>query len=320
MRYPIETAPRNGSVVVLEDDASGALEVAYRSPTDEWIGEYGEPSEIRPSHWHPCYSFFQFYLRADAPQLPTVSEMIALRSLEAQIAPSRARRGFAIPLIAATLVTVVLVGVYFQQAVLHREVLEQERARSTALESELAIVRRRETETTGLALSHNKGGDEVAQLNQAAESAALELRQSLLQEHERAEALATELAQARRALEQKPTAVEEVPAAKQSEGVASEDSKPEIKPVETAQPKRRAISQDVGYGCQHYRTYDPASGTYTGYDGRRRSCRPLEPRREPGIALDRTQAPSQQVHPDSTGSTNAQPEDPAPSGTSRQVD
>src|SRR3954453_11714601 len=100
MRYPIETAPRNGNVVVLEDDASGTLEVAHWSPTGEWIGEYGEPSEIGPSHWHPCYSFFQFSSRADAPQLPTVSETIALRSLEAQIARSRARRGFAIPLIA----------------------------------------------------------------------------------------------------------------------------------------------------------------------------------------------------------------------------
>jgi hypothetical protein len=98
------------------------------------------------------------------------------------------------------------------------------------------------------------------------------------------------------AVEQKPTAVEErpgvslpawansdalmksAPAAKQSEGVAPENSKPATKPVETAPlPKRvereRAMSPDDGYGCQRYRTYDPASGTYTGYDGRRHSCR-----------------------------------------------
>jgi hypothetical protein len=84
--------------------------------------------------------------------------------------------------------------------------------------------------------------------------------------------------------------VEEKPAAKQSEAkqeakqseeVAPEDSKPANKPVETVpfvplpkraehEPRQRAVSSN---NCTHYRTYDPASGTYRGYDGRRRSCR-----------------------------------------------
>ncbi|MDB5610790.1 MAG: hypothetical protein JWP25_7690 [Bradyrhizobium sp.] len=34
-----------------------------------------------------------------------------------------------------------------------------------------------------------------------------------------------------------------------------------------------AMSPDDGYCAQRYRSYDPASGTYTGYDGRRHSCR-----------------------------------------------
>jgi hypothetical protein len=80
-----------------------------------------------------------------------------------------------------------------------------------------------------------------------------------------------------KAVEQKPAVVEEK-AAKQSEGVAPENSKPVIiiKPVETVPlPKRRerATSSDDGNGCQRFWTYEPASGTYTGYDGRRRSCR-----------------------------------------------
>jgi hypothetical protein len=66
-------------------------------------------------------------------------------------------------------------------------------------------------------------------------------------------------------------------AAKQSEAVAPENSKPANKPVETVplpkrvehEPRKRAISLN---DCTHYRTYDPASGTYRGYDGRRRSC------------------------------------------------
>jgi hypothetical protein len=199
MRHTIETAPRNGKVVILEDDASGTYDVAHWSPeAGEWIGENGEPSKITPSHWYPLpvdnhlqqelssspfqvgpsaskarrYSFFPFSLRGDAPQPPTASEVVAPRSaaaVEAQTAPtevrrpSHARRGFAISWIAATLVTAALVGTWF-----HAE---------------------------GVA------GDEAAQLKQAAESATAELRQSLQREHDRAEALATELAQARRDLE-----------------------------------------------------------------------------------------------------------------------
>src|SRR5438046_861227 len=134
----------------------------------------------------------------------------------------------------------------------------------------------------------SKRGDETAQLKQAAESETAELRQSLQQERDRAEALATELAKARR---QKPAAVEERPGislpawasndafvkpartAKQPD-MAPDNSKPAIKleTVPLPKPRGRAMSADHGYGCQHYRTYDPASGTYKGYDGQRRSC------------------------------------------------
>jgi outer membrane biosynthesis protein TonB len=80
------------------------------------------------------------------------------------------------------------------------------------------------------------------------------------------------------AAEEKPAVVEEKPAAKQSEAVAPENSKPADKPVETVplpkraehRPRERVTS---AAGCQHYRTYDPASGSYRGYDGQRRSCR-----------------------------------------------
>ena len=129
--------------------------------------------------------------------------------------PSHARRRFAISWIAATLVTAALVGICF-----HAEVV---------------------------------AGDEAAQLKQAAATA--EPRQSLQREHDRAEALVTELAKARRTMEQKPAGVEEKPAAKQSEGVAAENSKPENKLVETAplpkcvehEPRGRALSPNCFY-------------------------------------------------------------------------
>jgi BA14K-like protein len=248
MRYPIETAPRNGSIVVLEDDASGTLEVAYWSPTGEWMGEYGEPSAVTASHWHPCYSFFQCSSRREAPQSPTAGELVALRS-------AHARQGFVASWIAPLAVAMVFVCV-----LLHPQALEEERGRTAALGSAYATVPPG-TETTGMALSHNTSGDEVAAG-----------------------------AQALQAREQESAAADERPAAKQSAGVAQENSKPDIKAVEAVPPKTRATSQNVGYGCQHYRTYDPTSGTYTGYDGRRRSCR--------------LQAPSQRANPDINESRN----------------
>jgi hypothetical protein len=82
-----------------------------------------------------------------------------------------------------------------------------------------------------------------------------------------------------KAVEQKPAAVEEKPvavaAAKQSEDVAPVNSQPIIKPGEAVplpkhKPRERAVSRG---GCQNFQSYDPDSGTYTGYDGQRRSCR-----------------------------------------------
>jgi hypothetical protein len=75
-------------------------------------------------------------------------------------------------------------------------------------------------------------------------------------------------------VEQNPAAVEGKPAAKQSESVVPENNQLEIKRVETVPlPKRRERAMSpAGYGCQRYRTYDPVSGTYTAYDGRRHSC------------------------------------------------
>jgi hypothetical protein len=76
------------------------------------------------------------------------------------------------------------------------------------------------------------------------------------------------------AVEQKPAAAEEKGVAKRSEDATPANSRPAIKPVEAvASPKRVEGERTISEGCSHYRSYDPASGTYMGYDGRRRSCR-----------------------------------------------
>src|ERR1700688_5252190 len=54
MRRGIETAPRDGKLVVLEDDATGAYESArWSAQARAWVGENGELSKIAPTHWHP---------------------------------------------------------------------------------------------------------------------------------------------------------------------------------------------------------------------------------------------------------------------------
>ena len=55
MRETIETAPRDGSAIILEDDAKGTFDVAHwSSEAGEWVAENGELIMITPSsHWYP---------------------------------------------------------------------------------------------------------------------------------------------------------------------------------------------------------------------------------------------------------------------------
>src|ERR1700730_2859915 len=54
MRRTIETAPRDGKAVILEDDVFGTYDVAHWSPeAGEWVGENGEAIKITSSHWYP---------------------------------------------------------------------------------------------------------------------------------------------------------------------------------------------------------------------------------------------------------------------------
>src|SRR5439155_1281060 len=72
--------------------------------------------------------------------------------------------------------------------------LQQERDRASKLEQDLAAAWRDVETQTALAV---KAGEEAAQLKQVAEKGSAEQRQSLQQEHDKAEALAQELSTAR---------------------------------------------------------------------------------------------------------------------------
>jgi DNA-binding ferritin-like protein (Dps family) len=79
-----------------------------------------------------------------------------------------------------------------------RQSLQQERGKAEALAQSLATAQREIDKHTALA---TKAGDDAAQIKRTAESTAAELRQSLQQERGKAEALATDLARARREME-----------------------------------------------------------------------------------------------------------------------
>ncbi len=77
--------------------------------------------------------------------------------------------------------------------------------------------------------------------------------------------------------EEKP-AEKQLEAARPSEEAVPENSKPATKPVEaiplpkrSGHPPRERVSS--ANSCQHYRTYNSASGTYRGFDGRVHPCR-----------------------------------------------
>jgi len=52
LRNPIETAPKDGKTVILEDRTSGTYELAHWS-TEEgaWVGANGNPCQISPTYW-----------------------------------------------------------------------------------------------------------------------------------------------------------------------------------------------------------------------------------------------------------------------------
>ena len=56
MRRAIDTAPRDGEFVILEDDVSGSFELAqWSAEARGWVKENGEPSKIAPTHWQTTH-------------------------------------------------------------------------------------------------------------------------------------------------------------------------------------------------------------------------------------------------------------------------
>ena len=146
----IETAPRDGRFLILEEDAGGKYDIARWAPEAAgWVREDGEPIKIRPSYWYqiegenylyegldistsPCQSGLSG-LRGAAAQRPFTSDIIPSRSdgapPEAVAAvkteftavglkrSSHARIRFTAFLIAASIVVAACIGMYFRAEV-----------------------------------------------------------------------------------------------------------------------------------------------------------------------------------------------------------
>src|ERR1043165_9558010 len=53
MREPIETAPRNGEFLIIEDGTRGTIAVArWSAEASQWLYEDGVPSQLSATHWH----------------------------------------------------------------------------------------------------------------------------------------------------------------------------------------------------------------------------------------------------------------------------
>jgi len=223
----IETAPRDGGFLILEEDTSGENDIArWASEAGGWVRKNGEPIKIRPSYWYPIAgeNYLQHGLdisispsqrgKLAAPQQQFASDIITSRSDAtppetvatakidaAAVEPKRASRGrnrFAVFSIAASLVVAVCIGMYLRAEQDLRQSLLQESDRVAALTRELATARHDlETEVA----QSSKATEEADRLRQATNAARAELEQERI----RSTALARDLESAQRMIAARST-------------------------------------------------------------------------------------------------------------------
>jgi hypothetical protein len=109
MRKAIDTAPRNGDFVILEDGARGTIAVArWSSEAAQWLDEHGTPSQLNPTHWHSQQSrdekgtpsqFNETYWHLPTPAQSVVKTADEVGSLTAPNKPSAwpTHRGASLP-------------------------------------------------------------------------------------------------------------------------------------------------------------------------------------------------------------------------------
>jgi hypothetical protein len=229
----IDTAPRDGKFVILEEDASGKYNVACWSlEAGGWVAESGEPIKIAPMYWHPIggQKYAQqgldpdFSLRPDpdAPQQTTASAVAASRTvapapvtaaeLELRTIPTEIKRAwptrlkFAASAIAASLVVAVFAVMHFLEVGSHVT-----RYASLRDSVEVSTIGEQGVKQAGQPSENEQGqkvlAEELAnarlavdELNQKLRAEAAAAAQSLAEEHERTVALTLAINAAREAL------------------------------------------------------------------------------------------------------------------------
>jgi len=177
MRHAIESAPRDGQAVILENDSAGTYDVAHWSDqVGRWVAENGEPSKVTPTHWHPIPNYFA----QEHDESSTSSELRR---------PSP-RPWWLVTACTVALIAAALTGVYFGFE--RKALLPGEESRKT----ELSVLRQQPEAGQATAPA---GTQQAVQAKQAVETSEPPRRQSLENESPR-EVLANELSETRRAI------------------------------------------------------------------------------------------------------------------------
>ena len=178
MRHAIDTAPRDGQAVIVENDSTGSYDVAHWSDqVGQWVAENGEPSKVTPTHWHPIPKYFQ--QEHDESSTSSQRRRSSSRSWRLVTACT-------VALIAAALIRVYL---GFERETL----LPGEESRKTEL---LALRQQPEADQA----TARAGTQKAVQARQAMEASVPQRRQSLENEPPR-EVLANEPSETQRAIE-----------------------------------------------------------------------------------------------------------------------
>jgi hypothetical protein len=181
MRQAIETAPRDGEVVILENEPTGTYDIAHWSAqTGEWVAEDGEPTKITPTHWCPTPG--DEYLPEDHDESSNPS----------QLGPSSRARPLATAcLIIGALIAAALTRIYLDS---EQEILLQ---REDSRKTELTALRQRTEADQATVQARTQVG---ALAKQGVEASASQRQQSSEKEPPR-EVLVNELSEARRAID-----------------------------------------------------------------------------------------------------------------------
>lgn len=210
MRQPIDTAPRTGEDIWVED-ASGAVEAAHWSPeAGQWVWQDDSPINLAPTHWYPLTEDI------DPEEKRSGNSLLAAAILIPVIFVGAALLGVFEPFNARTFSDMTRTGgesaLSFDQrpeiATGSLALLQHETAGALMEAEPASVVRAQQwpldedaprTEALAKELTEaHRDLDEAVERTHTAELAVEELRKSLQQEQARSVALANELAEARR--------------------------------------------------------------------------------------------------------------------------